>query len=68
MDACDEYVRLCVGLAGPISLGQIRRYMLRRFGLSFNSTSEILHDLAEIGRVKVIDRRITFASPEMDTL
>lgn len=58
MIACHEYVELCGGLTRGIALDEVRRYMLREFGLSFYTTSSILRDLTRIGRVIIIDGKV----------
>jgi hypothetical protein len=58
MNTCHEYVER-VGDCGAFpSIGNVQRYMLYEFGLSDRTTSRILHDLAEIGRIQVIKNRV----------
>jgi len=47
-----------------ISLDQVRRYMLKEFGLSFCTSSMILRDLARIRQVKVVDGRVVLQRDE----
>jgi hypothetical protein len=58
MKACVEYVEIRASAKRPPSLDEVQRYMLDEFGLSYPSTSLLLHDLAKVGRICLSNNRI----------
>jgi len=66
MNACEDYLEMDQGGSSGISLGNIQRYMLREFGLSFERTSNILLDLGRIGRVSMKHGKVILQRREAD--
>ena len=66
MNACEDYLEMDQDRPSGISLGDIQRYMLREFGLSFEKTSNLLLDLNKIGRVSMRDGKVILQRREAD--
>jgi hypothetical protein len=59
MSACCAYIQNCGNIAFAPTLEQVQLHMLSGFGLSSQATSSLLHDLARIGKIGLLNNRIT---------